>query len=118
MDKKAFRKHFQYLIYKGLVFRATNQLVTGTIAIKRSFYDELKELGLTGRLKPATDLVTQFELRSFFINGDFCFAIPDDFKVKVGNQKKIRANGSIHESGCFTFSFRFRRHYSRNQTME
>jgi hypothetical protein len=114
MDKKTFKQHFQFEILNGLKFRAKNTAVKGSFFIKKGVYEELIQQGIGGRFKSVPYFTNKFELTSTIDDeGDYCFANPNEFQIRVGKEKKLIANGQTFKSGVFLFSFTFRRHFCK-----
>jgi hypothetical protein len=115
MDRRAFTTKFQYMILRGLEFRATTRTVKGSIEIKKSVYDHLLELGVCHSYRSQPDLASEFVLTSFLENNDYFFIMPNQLECKLGSQKTIRANGREYSSGSYTFTFRFTPNFGINR---
>ena len=116
MDRRTFKSKLQYLILKGLEFKATRRPIKGSIEIKKAVFDHLIELGIgKTRFAPQPDFAREFVLKSIMECGDFYFIDPDTFLCKLISQNTIVANGREFKSGHFGFSFKFRANFDKGE---
>ena len=120
MDFKNFKKHFQYLIIKGLKPLKRNITSKGQILISKKLFNKLRsDYGLTGRFKINerfhTDL--NLELCRYSDRCQYCQCKSDTFRIRVGRQKPAFAFNHVRpnefrkfSSGAFIFAFEFIRY--------
>ena len=112
MDQEQWKKHMQYLIYKGLVPKSRKNTANDQIPINAQAYEYiLKHFDIRGRFNVHSDFVNHFNFTteaSIGKSGDFVKIKKGSFEIRLGNPKKIKVDGSIYR-GSYYLAFRFMR---------